>query len=139
MSLFFLSVSGGQDHRSKRKGHKWSGNLGHQVKHLVLILQKEMTARTPKECRQVCGLRSRMFDFLHQGCWQKQKESKIEVTEARLIRPVTERTQEPPQQQRRQEGEVLDRDGRKRFRSTHVAAVWREERESMQRKRGRRG
>ena len=88
-----------------------------------VILQKEMTARTPKECRQVCKLG--MFDFLHQGCWQKQRESKIEVTEARLIRPVTERTQEPHQQQRRQEGEVLDRDGRKRFRRAHVAAVWR--------------
>ena len=97
---------------------------------LGVILQKEMTATTPKECRQVLSvrggrLRSRMFDFLHQGCWQEQKESKIEVTEARLMRPVTERTQEPHQQQRRQEGEVLDRDGRKRFRSTHVVAVWR--------------
>ena len=97
---------------------------------LGVILQKEMTTRTPKECRQVLSvrggrLRSRMFDFLHQGCWQEHKESKIEVTEARLIRPVTERTQEPHQQQRGQEGEVRDRDGRERFRSAHVAAVWR--------------
>ena len=107
---------------------------------LGVILQKEMTARTPKECRQVLSvkggrLRSRMFDFLHQGCWQEHKESKIEVTEARLIRPVTERTQEPHQQQRGQEGEVRDRDGRERFRRAHVAAVWRRRREKAFRER----
>ena len=46
---------------------------------LGVILQKEMTARTPKECRQVLSVRSgrlrrRMFDFFHQGCWQEHKE-----------------------------------------------------------------